>query len=80
MRAVVLLGWMDMRFADAAPKSPRFPPEDERVNCGCGGLEIARDCLDPEADRLWLDEYGAPPMEVECDRFIADAGCGIALL
>lgn len=60
--------------------SARLPPEDERVNSGCGGLDIARDCLDPEMVREWLEEYGpAPPIEVEWERFIADAGWGMAV-
>lgn len=71
---------MDMRLMDGGPISARFPPEEERVKSGCGGLDIARDCLDPETERVWPEEYGAPPMEVECERFIPDAGCGIALL
>lgn len=46
---------------------------------GWGGLDNARDCLDPETERVWLDEYGAPPKE-DCDRFIAEVGCGMAEL
>lgn len=72
----MLLGWYDMRLTEDAPISARLPPEEERVNSGCGGLDMARDCLDPGAGRLWLEEYGPGPMEVECARFIADAGWG----
>lgn len=75
---LVLWGWNDMRFADA-PRSARLPPDEERANMGWGGLDNARDCLDPETEREWLDEYGAPPKE-DCDRFIAEAGCGMAEL
>lgn len=36
--------------------SAKLPPEEERVKRGWGGLDNARDCLDPETERPWLEE------------------------
>lgn len=58
--------------------SARLVPEEERWNMGWLGRDMASDCLCPERERPWLFEKG--PVEVELDRFMADAGCGIALL
>ena len=64
----------DWRFTDDRPNSGRFVPEDERPNMGCVGRLMARECLDPDMERTWL-----LPL-FEFDRFMADAGCGMAEL
>ena len=57
----------------------RFSPEDDRWNMGCAGRPGARDIREPEVVRTWFVVCGAcVKFEVEFDRFIAEAGMGIA--
>jgi hypothetical protein len=60
--------------------SARFVPEEDRWNSGWLGRGGASDARDPEIERTWLAVNGALftlTPEMELDRFIADAGCGI---
>lgn len=61
-------------MTEAKPDSGRLVPDDERPRAGCGGRLMASDCLDADMERPWL----LPLME--CDRFMADPGWGMAEL
>ena len=75
LRKFAVLG----RCTVAEPKPSRFSPEDERVKLGCAGRPGASDMRDPLAVRTWFVVCGACcRFEFEVDRFIADAGMGIA--
>lgn len=63
---------VDVRLTEERPMSARLVPDDERWKSGWLGRDMARDCLDPDIDRTWPLEKGAP--ELELDRFMADAG------
>lgn len=63
------------------PISAKFVPEDDRWNSGWLGRGGASDARDPDIDRTWLVVKGALlTPEIEFDRFIADAGCGILVV
>ena len=75
----VLPGWNDALLTEPRPASARLVPDEERWNMGWLGRDMASDCLWPERERPpWPPEKGAP-VEVELDRFIVEAGCGIAV-
>jgi hypothetical protein len=55
-------------------------PEEDLWKSGWFGLGGASECRDPEIDRTWLAVKGAlfrPGPDIEFERFIADAGCGM---
>lgn len=68
-----------MRFTEDIPISAKLFPDDDRWNRGWFGLGGARDARDPDIERTWLAVNGALPFapEIELERFIAEAGCGM---
>ena len=60
------------------PRAARFSPDEERWNTGCDGRPGASDIRDPDAVRTWFVVCGACRFELDVDRFIAEAGIGIA--
>lgn len=61
------------------PIPAKLSPDDDRWNIGCAGRPGASDIRDPDVERAWFVVCGAgPKFEVEFDRFMADAGVGIA--
>lgn len=60
------------------PRAARLSPEDERWKTGCEGRPGASDMRDPDAVRTWFVVCGACRFEFDVDRFIAEAGIGIA--
>ena len=68
-------------MTEDAPSSARLPPDEDRENIGWLGRPSARDCLDPDIDRIWLPPKLEPAFPlIEFDLFIAEDGCGIAEL
>ena len=76
----LVLFWNEGRLMDDMPRSARLVPEEDRWKTGWLGRDAARECLDPDSDRAWPVENGAPWPAAELDRFIADGGCGRAEL
>ncbi len=72
--------WKDALLTDESPMSARLVPDDERWKMGWLGRDSASVCLDPDMDRAWLVENGAPWPAAELLLFIADGGCGRAEL
>jgi len=60
------------------PISARLPPDDDLWKTGCDGLPGASDMREPDVVRMWLVVCGAWRFDWDVDRFIADAGMGIA--
>lgn len=61
------------------PISARFPADEARWKLGCVGLPGASDIRDPEVERMCCAVCGAcPKWFCEVERFIAEAGIGIA--
>lgn len=56
-----------------------LPLEEDRWKTGWDGLPGARDMRDPDVVRTWLVVLGICwRFEVDVDRFIAEAGMGMA--
>lgn len=67
-----------MRLTDDMPASARFVPEEDRWKRGWFGRGGARDARDPEMERTWLAVKGALfTPDIELERFMVEAGCGI---
>jgi hypothetical protein len=61
------------------PIFAKLSPDDDRWNTGCAGLPGASDMRDPDVVRTWFVVFGTcGRLDCELDRFIADAGIGIA--
>jgi hypothetical protein len=61
------------------PMAARSLPEDERWKTGCEGRPGARDMREPDVVRTWFVVCGACcRFEFEVERFIAEAGMGMA--
>ena len=61
------------------PICARFSPDEERWKLGCAGRPGASDMREPDVLRAWFVVCGACcRFEVDVDRFIAEAGMGIA--
>jgi hypothetical protein len=58
--------------------SAKLPPDDDRWKLGCAGLLGARDMREPEVVRAWFVVCGACRLCWELERFMAEAGMGMA--
>ena len=58
--------------------SAKLPPEEERWKTGCAGLFGASDMREPEVVRMWLVVCGAWRLFCDVERFMAEAGMGMA--
>ena len=60
------------------PKLARLSPDDERWKTGCDGRPGASDMREPDVVRTWLVVCGACRFWFDVDRFMAEAGMGMA--
>lgn len=66
------------RWTVEKPMSARLLPDDDRWKTGCAGLFGASDIREPEVVRTWLVVCGAWRLDWEVERFMAEAGIGMA--
>jgi hypothetical protein len=60
------------------PISARVVPDEDRWKMGCAGLLGLSDMRDPETVRTCVVVCGACRFDCEVERFMAEAGIGIA--
>ena len=66
------------RWTVEKPISAMLPLEEDRWKTGWEGLPGASDMREPEVVRTWLVVCGAWRFDCEVERFMAEAGMGMA--